>query len=63
MSEWSLPWPELHSDPATDWLLKEAIMAFYVTQRGDEQEAAGKVGGVDPENLEALRARLRGGGG
>lgn len=62
MSEWSLPWPELHADPTTDWLIKEAIMARYMMMRAERQEEEGKVGGVSPENLELLRARLRGGG-
>ena len=61
MSEWSLPWPELHPDPTTDWLLKEAIMARYVQQRADAETEQEKVGGVTPENLAILKERLRGG--
>ena len=38
-------------------------MARYVQQRADQQQTEGAVGGVSPENLETLRARLRGGAG
>lgn len=59
MSEWSLPWPVLHSDPTTDWLLKEAIMARYAQLRADAEAEQEKVGGVSPENLAVLRERIR----
>lgn len=61
MSEWSLPWPVLHSDPTIDWLVKEAIMARYEQQRADAEAEREKVGGVSPENLAILKERLRGG--
>ena len=45
----------------TNWLVIEALAVRYHLYREEQERDAVRVGGVDPDNLAALRARLAGG--